>query len=72
MKKDGTKANDFALATGLKACSLCSDLGFGKQLHAEAVKLGLFSDAFVGSGLVGLYAKCGDMELADKSVILYA
>ncbi|KAM1314156.1 hypothetical protein ACFX2F_018076 [Malus domestica] len=66
MKKDGTKANDFALATGLKACSLCSDLGFGKQLHAEAVKHGLLLDAFVGSALVGLYAKCGDMELADR------
>ncbi|KAM1605483.1 hypothetical protein PS2_026230 [Malus domestica] len=38
----------------------------GTKLHAEAVKLGLFSDAFVGSGLVGLYAKCGDMELADR------
>ncbi|VVA10392.1 PREDICTED: pentatricopeptide [Prunus dulcis] len=65
MKKDGTRANEFALATGLKACSLCFDLGFGKQLHAEAVKLGFFSDVFVGSALVSLYAKCGEMELAD-------
>ncbi|XP_050382902.1 pentatricopeptide repeat-containing protein At3g24000, mitochondrial-like [Argentina anserina] len=66
MKKDGTRANDFSLATGLKACSLCSDLGFGKQLHAEAVKAGFFSDGFVGSALVDLYAKCGEMELANR------
>ncbi|XP_061994869.1 pentatricopeptide repeat-containing protein At2g03880, mitochondrial-like [Rosa rugosa] len=66
MKKDGTRANDFSLATGLKACSLCLDLSFGKQLHAEAVKAGFFSDGFVGSALVGLYAKCGEMELANR------
>lgn len=66
MKKDGTRANDFSLATGLKASSLCLDLGFGQQLHAEAVKAGFFSDGFVGSALVDLYAKCGEMELANR------
>ncbi|PQQ14720.1 pentatricopeptide repeat-containing protein [Prunus yedoensis var. nudiflora] len=53
----------------LRTCVLQGSLNEGKaihgQLHAEAVKLGFFSDVFVGSALVGLYAKCGEMELAD-------
>nr|XP_048333307.1 pentatricopeptide repeat-containing protein At3g24000, mitochondrial-like isoform X2 [Ziziphus jujuba var. spinosa]XP_048333308.1 pentatricopeptide repeat-containing protein At3g24000, mitochondrial-like isoform X2 [Ziziphus jujuba var. spinosa]XP_048333309.1 pentatricopeptide repeat-containing protein At3g24000, mitochondrial-like isoform X2 [Ziziphus jujuba var. spinosa]XP_048333310.1 pentatricopeptide repeat-containing protein At3g24000, mitochondrial-like isoform X2 [Ziziphus jujuba var. len=65
MKKDGIKPNEFTLATGLKACSVCLDLEFGKQLHAEAIKVGFFSDLFIGSALVDLYGKCGAMELAD-------
>ncbi|POO00639.1 DYW domain containing protein [Trema orientale] len=66
MKKDGIRPNEFTLATGLKACSLCLNLGFGKLLHSEAIKVGYFSDLFVGSLLVDLYAKCGEMELADS------
>uniref|UniRef100_A0A2N9G4X1 DYW domain-containing protein n=1 Tax=Fagus sylvatica TaxID=28930 RepID=A0A2N9G4X1_FAGSY len=66
MKRDGVRPNEFTLATGLKACAICMNLSFGKQVHAEAIKVGCFSDLFVGSVLVDLYAKCGEMELADK------
>lgn len=66
MKKDGIKPNEFTLATCLKACSVCLDLEFGKQLHAEAIKVGFFSDLFIGSALVDLYGKCRAMELADR------
>ncbi|KAM6599715.1 hypothetical protein CsatA_019324 [Cannabis sativa] len=66
MKKDGIRPNEFTLATGLKACSLCLELDFGKQLHSESLKAGYFSDLFVGSSLVDLYTKCGAMELADS------
>lgn len=69
MKKDGVRPNEFTLATGLKACCDSLDLEFGKQLHAEAVKVGFFSDLFVGSALVDLYGKCGAMELADRAFI---
>ncbi|KAF5748496.1 putative pentatricopeptide repeat-containing protein [Tripterygium wilfordii] len=66
MKKEDIKPNEFALSTVLKACSLCRNLQFGKQLHADAIKLGLFLDLYVGSCLVDLYAKCDKMELADR------
>ncbi|KAD3640687.1 hypothetical protein E3N88_29910 [Mikania micrantha] len=39
---------------------------FGKQLHGEIVKAGFFSDGHVGSALVDLYAKCGELEYAEK------
>lgn len=66
MQNEGIMPNEFTLATGLKACSLCMALDLGKQMHAQAFKLGLLLDLFVGSALVALYAKCGEMELASK------
>lgn len=69
MKKDGIIPNEFTLAIGLTACSHDQNLWFGKQLHAEAIKVGFLSDLYVGSNLVGLYAKCGKMELANSAFI---
>ncbi|KAJ4974916.1 hypothetical protein NE237_008090 [Protea cynaroides] len=66
MRREGIRPNAFAFATGLKACSMCFALDFGMQLHGEVIKVGIFSDIFVGSALVDLYAKCGEMELARK------
>lgn len=66
MRKENVRANEFALATALKACSMCLNLEFGKQVHVEAIKAGLLLDLFVGSALVDLYARCGEMELAER------
>lgn len=66
MHEDGIKPNEFTLATVLKACCMCSNVEFGKQLHGEIVKTGFFSDGHVGSALVDLYAKCGNLEYAEK------
>nr|GLL42063.1 pentatricopeptide repeat-containing protein At3g24000, mitochondrial-like [Ipomoea trifida] len=40
MRREGVKPNGFTLATILKGCSMCLNLEFGKQLHAEVVKSG--------------------------------
>lgn len=69
MQNEGIMPNEFTLATGLKACSMCMALDLGKQMHAQAFKLGLLLDLFVGSALVDLYAKCGEIELASKMFI---
>ncbi|KAK7270348.1 hypothetical protein RIF29_23423 [Crotalaria pallida] len=66
MRKNGVRPNEFTLATCLKACSMCLDVSFGKQVHVEAIKIDLLFDMFVGSALVNLYAKCGEIDLADK------
>ncbi|XP_027065694.2 putative pentatricopeptide repeat-containing protein At3g23330 isoform X1 [Coffea arabica] len=66
MRREGIRPNEFTLATVLRACSMVSGLEFGKQLHAEVVKGEAFTDVYVGSALVDLYAKCGEMEYADK------
>ncbi|PQQ14716.1 pentatricopeptide repeat-containing protein [Prunus yedoensis var. nudiflora] len=66
MRKDGGMPNGLSLAAGLKACSISLELDFGTQLHSEVIKLGVFLDGIVGSALVDLYAKCGELELANK------
>nr|GMD62515.1 pentatricopeptide repeat-containing protein At3g24000, mitochondrial-like [Ipomoea batatas] len=70
MKREGVKPNGFTLATVLKGCSLCLNLEFGKQLHAEVVKSDTFSDVYIGSALIDLYAKCRQMEDA-KTIFLH-
>ncbi|CDP03192.1 unnamed protein product [Coffea canephora] len=66
MRREGIRPNEFTLATVLRACSMVSGLEFAKQLHAEVVKWEAFTDVYVASALVDLYAKCGEMEYADK------
>ncbi|XP_057968569.1 putative pentatricopeptide repeat-containing protein At3g01580 [Malania oleifera] len=66
MKKEGIRPNECTFTTILKACSMSFDLGLGNQLHAQVIKIGAFLDVFVGSALVGVYSKHGEMELADR------
>ncbi|KAH7686405.1 TPR-like protein [Dioscorea alata] len=66
MQKEGIQPNGFTLAAGLKACGICLDLSIGRQLHGQVIKLQFLSDLFVGSSLVDLYVKCGEVELAEK------
>ncbi|XP_039014272.1 putative pentatricopeptide repeat-containing protein At3g47840 [Hibiscus syriacus] len=66
MKKDKVRPNGNCLVTTLKACSLSSELFYGTLLHGKGVKFGLLFDVFVGSSLVDLYAKCGEIELAER------
>ncbi|KAL8547076.1 hypothetical protein ACS0TY_006704 [Phlomoides rotata] len=65
MRREGVRPNEFTLATVLKGSSLSSDLDFGKQVHAEVVKVGILSDVYIGSSLIELYSKSGEMEYAD-------
>ncbi|XP_059433213.1 pentatricopeptide repeat-containing protein At4g39530-like [Corylus avellana] len=65
MRKDGVRPNEQTLMSVLKGCSECLELDIVSQLHAEIIKIGFFSDMFVGSTLVDLYSKCGEMELAS-------
>lgn len=64
MRREDVRPNEFTLATVLKGCSLSSDLDFGKQVHGEAVKSGVLSDVYIGSSLIDIYSKCGEMEYA--------
>ncbi|XP_023745422.1 pentatricopeptide repeat-containing protein At2g36980, mitochondrial isoform X1 [Lactuca sativa] len=53
--------DDFSLGTVLHACSLIATLGHGKMIHSLAIRHGFHSYAYVGNGLVNMYAKCGDI-----------
>ncbi|KAL6000998.1 hypothetical protein ACLOJK_006725 [Asimina triloba] len=62
ISKYGGQADQFILATAIKACSCLVALRQGKQIHAHAVKLGLDSDLCVASGILDMYFTCGEMK----------
>ncbi|RYQ85540.1 hypothetical protein Ahy_B10g105109 [Arachis hypogaea] len=71
--------NCFTFASTLKACANLPEFGLGKQLHSQAIKLGVSAVNCVGNGLVNMYARSGRMECArkcfdillEKNLILY-
>lgn len=65
MMRDNVMPNEFTLATVLKGCSMSLDLEFGKQLHGLVVKIGVLFDVYIGSALIDLYTKCGEMGYVD-------
>ncbi|XVE68213.1 hypothetical protein DITRI_Ditri09bG0050400 [Diplodiscus trichospermus] len=55
-----------AITFVLKSCVELGSFKFGKGVHLDAFKFGLGKDGFVGSSLIGLYSKYGDMDGASK------
>ncbi|KAF5444632.1 hypothetical protein F2P56_033752 [Juglans regia] len=62
-----------------KACASVTFLSFGKALHADSVKAGVDCGAMVGTSLVDMYAKCGNVvdsrkmfdHMPDRSVVTW-
>ncbi|XP_024989028.1 pentatricopeptide repeat-containing protein At2g39620 [Cynara cardunculus var. scolymus] len=63
----------------LKACTHLLDIEDGILLHEEIVNRGLESDVFIGTGLVDMYCKCGDLvharqvfdKIPNKDVVVW-
>ncbi|KAJ7560407.1 hypothetical protein O6H91_04G128300 [Diphasiastrum complanatum] len=66
MQQKGIPPNKFAFVVVLKACARIPALQKGKQLHSDIIRSGFFSDVYVGSTLVDMYAKCRCIELARQ------
>ncbi|KAL7171974.1 hypothetical protein ACSBR2_031630 [Camellia fascicularis] len=64
MLKLGTQPNQFTFSSALDACSGCSSLLMGKQVHSNMLKSGIPFDVVLSTALVDMYAKCGDIESA--------
>ncbi|KAG8390556.1 hypothetical protein BUALT_Bualt01G0095700 [Buddleja alternifolia] len=50
----------------IKVCSKLSSLTEGRIVHGLTVRYGTERDVFVGSSLIDLYGKCGEIESARK------
>lgn len=61
MLSNGFSPNEFTVCGVLKACGEEKALTFGRQLHGAIVKKICKNDVFIGSSLVDMYAKCGEM-----------
>ncbi|KAF5199222.1 Pentatricopeptide repeat-containing protein [Thalictrum thalictroides] len=61
MTRNLLRPDDFTLGAVLHACSNLAVLGQGKMAHCCVIHSGFHSYAYVGNGLVNMYAKCGDL-----------
>ncbi|XP_076898246.1 pentatricopeptide repeat-containing protein At3g13880-like [Bidens hawaiensis] len=81
MHRSGVRFGSYVLGSVLNAC--CTGFNFcltwGKLLHACSVKVGWDVDVIVGTALLDMYAKTGDLNdavlvfniLRDKNVVMY-
>lgn len=53
------------LTTVVGACSNLGSLDWGKQVHARMIVDGMEFDSVLGSSLVNMYGKCGDLNSAN-------
>ncbi|XP_024157656.1 pentatricopeptide repeat-containing protein At4g20770 [Rosa chinensis] len=62
MRQHEMLPSQFSYATILSCCAKLASSFQGKQVHAQITKDGYVSDVFVGSALIGMYCKCGDVD----------
>lgn len=67
MKLAGLKPNQFTFASVMKGCADLAAVEQGRQMHTHVIKSGTEWDVFVGNSLVTMYAKCQNMEFAEKA-----
>ncbi|KAM5558864.1 putative pentatricopeptide repeat-containing protein [Rosa sericea] len=60
----GIHCDSSFLCTVLDACSECRNLELGRQIHSCVTKLGYHSGVHVGTALIDIYAKCGNLQSA--------
>uniref|UniRef100_A0A0E0HCQ6 DYW domain-containing protein n=1 Tax=Oryza nivara TaxID=4536 RepID=A0A0E0HCQ6_ORYNI len=64
MRIAGMRPDKITLAGVLSACSAVGALELGSELDGYASRRGLYSNVYVGTALVDMYAKCGDLDKA--------
>ncbi|KAH8935595.1 hypothetical protein BDL97_17G036900 [Sphagnum fallax] len=62
MQQEGVQPNAVTFTGVLNACASLMALEEGRSVHQQMIQCGCHLDAFVGSSLVDMYAKCGSME----------
>jgi pentatricopeptide repeat protein len=60
------KADSATISSVLPACANLLALQQGKEIHNYIIHFGFESDVFVGSALVDMYAKCGEIDIAQQ------
>lgn len=66
MREEGIYPTQFSYASVVSSCTTLASLSEGRQVHAVITKDGYVNDVFVGSTLIDMYAKCGDVEEARQ------
>ncbi|CAD6260291.1 unnamed protein product [Miscanthus lutarioriparius] len=66
MKFYGIAPDEVSFATAINACSNIRATETGKQIHCASIKYNVCSNHAVGSSLIDLYSKFGDVESSRK------
>ncbi|KAI3856490.1 hypothetical protein MKX03_023538 [Papaver bracteatum] len=66
MRKEGTKPNEFTLASLLSVCGSTAIVELGRQVHAHILSIGIERDVMINSALVNMYSKCGSISEASQ------
>ncbi|KDP34848.1 hypothetical protein JCGZ_09136 [Jatropha curcas] len=66
MQQNGMSSTEFTYATILSSCAKLSSLFHGKLIHAQITKDGFMNDVYVGSALVDMYCKSGEVNEAQQ------
>ncbi|KAA8525627.1 hypothetical protein F0562_007491 [Nyssa sinensis] len=62
MRQSGVPPDEYTFAILIKASSCLTALEQGRQIHANVIKSDCASDPFIGTSLIDMYAKCGNIE----------
>nr|CAD1825617.1 unnamed protein product [Ananas comosus var. bracteatus] len=77
MRRESVEPSEHTLASLLTACATLDALHQGKWIHGYGIKVGVNMNSFVGTALLDMYVKCGDVtdardvfdELYDVDII---
>ncbi|KAJ8629087.1 hypothetical protein MRB53_022410 [Persea americana] len=58
--------DSFTIVAVLSSCSSLASSRGGKEIHGYVYRAGFEMENFIGNGLIDMYGKCGDMELAQR------
>lgn len=80
MLGDNIRPDDHILPSATKSCAILGRTDVGRSFHCVALKTGYDGDVFVGSSLVDMYAKCGEIwdarllfdEMPDRNVVSWS
>ncbi|PNT65836.1 hypothetical protein BRADI_3g03440v3, partial [Brachypodium distachyon] len=64
MRQEGASPDKITLVGVLSACAAVGALELGTELDAYASHRGLYGNVYVGTALVDMYSKCGDLDKA--------
>uniref|UniRef100_A0A1D1YW91 Pentatricopeptide repeat-containing protein At4g20770 n=1 Tax=Anthurium amnicola TaxID=1678845 RepID=A0A1D1YW91_9ARAE len=65
MRSMGMYPTEYSYASVISSCARLSSLSEGRQIHAQTAKDGSINNIFVGSALIDMYAKCGNVGEAQ-------
>lgn len=66
MRVAGFKPNEMTLVSVLGACGDLGDLEMGRWIEGFVEASGMVVNSYIGSSLIDMYAKCGDLQSARQ------